>query len=88
MTQSSIGIYQEKTVKMLMRESTLKIMAAALKARIPPEPVLCQIANMATRIQTYERLVEISGPLMDRPDVRKRLREAGYKIPVRSEREY
>lgn len=88
MTPKTLKTYQDKTVRFILSDKATKILTATLKARIPPEAVLCQIAAMATRIATYERLAEISTPLIDRPDVRKRLREAGYKLPARSEREY
>jgi hypothetical protein len=80
--------YEAKTMQVLMSDRGLKIARNALQCAMRPEAALMCVANVATRMIVAERLEAIALPLLDKPKVRGRLRQAGYTIKFRVEAEF
>jgi len=88
MSGQRVEVCQDRTIAKLMSEGGMKLLRSSLRAGLKPEVAILSVAQAATRMETYERLEEISAPLIHMPKVRGRLRQAGYTLAVRDEREY
>ena len=85
MNGQKISVYQDRTIGKLMSRGGLKIIRASHSAGMKPEAALFCVAQKVTKLQSYERIEEVSAHLIDMPMVRGRLRQAGFTLPVRKE---
>jgi len=93
MTVKTEAAFEAATLVQLFAEGGLKILRNALTCDLPPDTALVCVASVAIEKSTRkmlppERIQQIADPLMDRPEVRVRLRKAGYSVTIRTEAEF
>lgn len=99
MNTSTEAAFEAATNSQLFSDHGLKILHDSLMCNLPAETALTRVAMVAIEKTVakgkarqvtiaHERIEQIVTPLMNRPEVRGRLRKAGYKITIRSEVEF
>ena len=93
MNAGTESAFEALTEAQLFSDAGLKILRNALTADLPADFALVCVASVAIEKTTRkvfppERIQQITDPLMAKPKVRGRLRQAGYTIKIRGEVEF
>jgi len=93
MNAATESAFEAATMAQLFTDAGMKILRNALVCDLSPDTALSCVASVAItkcarQALPPERIQQITDPLMSRPRVRVRLRQAGFRVKIRSEVEF